>query len=202
MKTVLKIGIDFDNTIICYDEVFNITGVKERLIPNDLPHGKNCVRNYLRENGQEEDWIKLQGLVYGTRLDDAYPYTGVKSFFSYCENISLSCSIISHKTVHPYRGFPYDLHKSAYQWLKKEEFDCDIYFELTIDEKIRRIEKLGCTHFIDDLPEFLMHPDFPENTKKILFDPLRHYTKETVDRRLKIVHSWSHILNMVKSGKL
>ena len=31
----------------------------------------------------------------------------------------------------------------------------------------------GCTHFIDDLPEFLAEPAFPKNTRKILFSPTR-----------------------------
>ncbi|NBX30725.1 hypothetical protein EBR04_09860 [bacterium] len=30
---------------------------------------------------------------------------------------------------------------------------------------------MGCTHFIDDLPELLSHPLFPANVRRILFDP-------------------------------
>ena len=37
--------------------------------------------------------------------------------------------------------------------------------------KIARIASVGCTHFIDDLPEFLGEPGFPAGVKKMLFDP-------------------------------
>ena len=31
----------------------------------------------------------------------------------------------------------------------------NVFFEVTKEEKIDRIESLGCTHFIDDLQKFL-----------------------------------------------
>ncbi len=198
----MKIGIDFDNTIICYDNVFNIVGLEKGLIPNDLPWGKNNVRNYLRAGGNEEEWIKLQGYVYGKRLMNAHPFEGVKDFFSYCKKTSIDCCIVSHKTLHPYRGYHYNLHKSAYQWLKQERFNCDIFFELTKEEKIHRISTLGCTHFIDDLPEFLSLPGFSENIVKILFDPLHQYTTNDIDHSLKKVQSWEEILNLLKKDLL
>ena len=33
-----------------------------------------------------------------------------------------------------------------------------MFFELTKEAKVARIGGLGCTHFIDDLPEFLREP--------------------------------------------
>jgi len=51
----------------------------------------------------------------------------------------------------------------------------DVYFELTKADKLRRIEQLGCTYFIDDLPEFLTDPQFPAAVQRILFDPAGRY---------------------------
>lgn len=45
------------------------------------------------------------------------------------------------------------------------------HFVQSRTEKIRKIAELGCTHFIDDLPEFLLEPLFPESVSRILFDP-------------------------------
>lgn len=201
-KNKIKIGIDFDNTIICYDTVFNKVGIEKELIPQNLSCGKNNVRNYLRTHGKEEEWIKLQGYVYGERLFDASPFEGVKKFFSYCSKADIHFCIISHKTLHPYLGYPYDLHRSAYQWLEQENFDCDIFFELSKEEKINRISEQRCTHFIDDLPEFLTLPGFPDPIVKILFDPLEHYSEDKIDSSLKLVRSWEEILILLQKDML
>lgn len=39
------------------------------------------------------------------------------------------------------------------------------------EEKLARIAALGCTHFLDDLPEVLLAPGFPAGTAPILFAP-------------------------------
>ena len=44
-----------------------------------------------------------------------------------------------------------------------------LYFEPTRDDKIERIARLGCTHFIDDLEEVLEHSRFPAGVRRILF---------------------------------
>ena len=65
-----------------------------------------------------------------------------------------------------------------------------IFFELTKKAKLERIAKAGCTHFIDDLPEFLAEPDFPPNVVRILFDPKIRLPEEPAVRR---VTSWADI---------
>ena len=44
-----------------------------------------------------------------------------------------------------------------------------IFFELSKQEKIARILDLGCTHYIDDLPEILAM--LPNHVEKIFFAP-------------------------------
>ncbi|MFC1815187.1 haloacid dehalogenase-like hydrolase [Thermodesulfobacteriota bacterium] len=177
---MIRIGVDFDNTIICYDEVFQAVALEQGLIHKDLPPGKDSVRNFLRSIGKEDQWTELQGLVYGSRIDVAKPFPGVIDFFLYCRQNIIPVNIISHKTKYPYRGPRYDLHQAAFRWLELHGFfgpekiglsKKQVFFELSKDQKMDRIAQLKCTHFIDDLPEFLYEPSFPENVKRILFDP-------------------------------
>ena len=176
----VRIGVDFDNTIICYDGIFHKVALEKKLILSEVPAGKGQIRDYLREIGKEDEWTKMQGYVYGTRLKDATPFPGVTEFFLYCKQQDISVYIVSHKTHHPYMGPKYDLHRAAYEWLEFQGFfdpgkiglsDEDVFFELTKAEKLKRIADLECTHFIDDLPEFLCETDFPGFTDRILFDP-------------------------------
>jgi hypothetical protein len=176
----MRIGIDFDNTIICYDTVFHAAATEKGLIPEDLPLSKNRVRDYLREIGEEDAWTELQGYIYGTRMSDAKLFPGVSDFFLFCYKNRIPIFIISHKTRYAYRGPGHDLHHATFQWLERQNFFSpdgfglsidNIFLELTREEKIKRIIQLKCTHFIDDLPEFLSEPSFPSGVKRILFDP-------------------------------
>ncbi|MCC7145932.1 MAG: hypothetical protein IT443_05760 [Phycisphaeraceae bacterium] len=190
----MLIGIDFDNTIVCYDGVFHRVAVAEGLIPPVVGQGKNDVRDYLRSVGREEDWTRLQGLVYGRRILEARPYEGVLEFFRKAKREGLVVKIISHKTRQPYLGELYDLHEAALGWLRHYGFfdlggkvetpsacgglykensrgEGDVYLELTKEAKLRRIAEAGCTHFVDDLPEFLAESGFPGDVQKILWNP-------------------------------
>ena len=53
----MVLGLDFDNTIINYNELFHKIAFEKNLIPADLPKEKNAVRNYLRENEIENEII-------------------------------------------------------------------------------------------------------------------------------------------------
>ncbi len=175
----LRIGIDFDNTIACYDTVFYKAALEKNWIPKDLPSSKSAVRNYLRSIGKEEDWTELQGYVYGSRMDLVQPFPGIDRFLSLCREKQIPTFIISHKTLYPFLGPRYDLHQSARNWHEKQSF-CTMpaFFETTLQNKLRRIGEQQCTHFIDDLPELLAEPEFPSSVQKILFDPNRIYPQE------------------------
>ena len=173
-------GIDFDNTIVCYDRIFHRVAVERELIPLELTRTKDAVRDYLRSAGREDKWTEIQGYVYGVRMSEAEEFDGVGAFFCRCRELGAPVRIISHKTKRPYRGPACDLHEAALGWLKAHgAFDehgwgldsGDVFLELSKEEKLQRIGACGCTHFIDDLPEFLAEPAFPLETRKILFDP-------------------------------
>lgn len=192
------VGIDFDNTIVCYDRAFYRCALAKGLIPPSVMPAKNEIRNYLRKNGQEEEWINLQGLIYGAQMHEAEPFPGVIDFFKKCTRLDISVYIISHKTQYPFRGTKYDLHKATYEWITNQNIFSEtgarlsnnIFLELTKGEKIQRIIKQKCTHFIDDLPEFLSDSAFPSGVQRILFDP--HHLHEDADIDTH-VSSWSDV---------
>lgn len=193
----MRIGIDFDNTIICYDRVFNTVGVEKGLVPESLEIGKGFVRDYLREQGKEKEWIWLQGYVYGSRLSDAEPYEGFHEFLDDCRANRIDCAVISHKTIHPYSGDTYNLHDAAHEWIKAQSLGIPTFFELTKENKIKRINELGCSVFIDDLPEFLSLPGFSGNLTRILFDPLQHHKGSC--NGILYAASWKEIHLIVKN---
>jgi hypothetical protein len=176
VATELHIGVDFDNTIVCYDEVFHRLAVVEKLIPATLPRDKTSIRDYLRTENREDRWTAMQGLVYGKWMPDARPFDGILAFLAGCAEKELPVSIISHRTRQPLVGEPFDLHAAAFHWLEKNRFfdfvPVDhIFFEQTRDDKVTRVCRSACTHFIDDLPEFLNEPLLPPALSRILFDP-------------------------------
>lgn len=174
------IGSDFDNTIVCYDDVIRAAALERKLIPGCLPPGKGPVRDHLRAAGREDDWTELQGYVYGPGMKNAAPFPGALEVLSRCAAAGHTVLIISHRTRHPYLGEKHDLHAAARAWMEDNGlFDPalvglkreNVFLELTKKEKLQRIGETACGMFIDDLPEFLSEPDFPPGVERILFDP-------------------------------
>ena len=92
------IGVDLDNTIVCYEGIFNEIGIKYGFIDADIQESKIAVRDHLRSVGREDDWTLLQGLVYGPMMARAKPYPGVSEFFEGCRKSEIKGYIISHRT--------------------------------------------------------------------------------------------------------
>lgn len=178
MSIARRIGIDFDNTIVTYDEVFYKYALKSQLIPKGVKKNKQAVRDAIRVLPQGNDkWTLLQGLVYGSYMDEAELVKGVEGFFEACRKNSCKISIISHKTIYPAMGPRINLQAAAKRWLKDRDFlsefgltEKDIVFEETLQGKFDRIAGKSCAYFIDDLKETLLHPDFPKGVAKILYN--------------------------------
>lgn len=199
----MLVGIDFDNTIVCYDALFYRLASERGLVPAHLPATKSHVRDHLRQNGREPDWTELQGIAYGPRIVDADPFPGIKEFLMHCRDKNVSCVIISHKTRFPYLGEPHDLHDAAHRWLGAHGFyemgqtglsPRSVHLALTKEDKLRRIGDLNCDVFIDDLPEFLGENSFPSKPKRVLFDPSAAYRDE---RRFARAESWAQIADII-----
>lgn len=191
----MHIGIDFDNTIVSYDALFYKVALEQGVIPPTLAVSKLAVRNHLRAIDQEEIWTEMQGYVYGARMDEASMYPGVLEFFRWAQVQKIDLSIVSHKTRHPFIGPQYDLHNAARQWVEHHLIEdgmrlidpARVNFELTKDEKIKRIGAIGCDCFIDDLPEIFIAETFPAPVRRVLFDPeANHPAVPGID----VVNSW------------
>jgi hypothetical protein len=174
------IGIDLDNTLVCYDDLFHRVACEEGLIEPSMPGDKQKIRDAIRLlPGGESRWTRLQTIVYGPRNHAATLFDGGDAFLRRCALARIRTVIISHKTHFAMLdGKRVDLRQSALQWMEAKGFfrdfgfsRRDVYFESTRAEKIQRIRTLRCTHFIDDLAEVFTDRSFPHETQKLLFAP-------------------------------
>jgi hypothetical protein len=172
------LGLDFDNTLVRYDKLFHQLALEKDLIEESLPADKAAVRDYLRSQGQDEQFTLLQGEVYGLRILEAEPAPGMLEALNELHLRGIPMVLVSHKTRTPYKGPAYDLHRAAWSWLEKHNFfskeglswkTSQVYFENSKGEKVNRIKALNCSHYIDDLPEILNQ--IPINISTILYSP-------------------------------
>jgi len=177
----VRIGIDFDNTIACYDRSFPFVANLLGLLNQPEADSKSKVKKQLglQKNG-DINWQHLQGKVYGRYMLEATIFPGFIEFLYLSKLRGHQLYIISHKTK--FGHFDKELvplRDQAFKWLDINDLVGDsvfaipkknIYFEETREDKINRINELDCTYFIDDLSEIFAHGLFPANTKKILFN--------------------------------
>jgi hypothetical protein len=199
----MRIGIDFDNTIACYDGVFHAAALERGLIPAGLGRDKNSVRDHLNGSGRKDDFTELQGYVYGARMDLVSPYPGFAEFVAAARKAGHELFVVSHKTRHPILGPKHDMHAAARGFLTDRALmgegaeqiaPANVFFELTKDEKVARARKLACEVFVDDLPEILAMGGFPDGMRKILFDPENQFAGATGDGAQFDRHaSWASI---------
>jgi hypothetical protein len=180
MHTPKRIGIDFDNTLIDYDEVFRTVARERGLVGPGLVGGKEAVRAAVRglPDG-ETQWQRLQGAVYGRGIAAAVMFDGAEAFLRRARAEGHEVLIVSHKTEFGhFDAARLNLRDAALAWMQhKGFFQADglgvpaenVHFSATRSEKLERIGQLGVTHFIDDLPEVLDDPAFPTGVVKILF---------------------------------
>jgi hypothetical protein len=180
LRRKFVIGMDLDNTLVCYDELFHLAACEEGLIGPSVPRNKEKIRDAIRllPDGQRR-WTRLQALVYGPRIHAATLFEGAGVFLRHCAGSRIQIRIVSHKTrFATLDGRRVDLRRPALQWLETKGFFSDfglspgdVFFESTRAEKIQRIQALRCTHFIDDLTQVFTQDAFPRETQKLLFAP-------------------------------
>lgn len=181
---MFRIGIDFDNTIACYDSAFVSVAALLGISLLDKPSNKVEVKREIHSQVQGDlVWQRLQGQVYGTHMRLATPFPGIHEFITLAQMRGHEVFVVSHKSV--YGHFDADrvpLRSQAKLWLDENNFfqssklslqKNNIFFESTREEKIRRIIELKCTHFIDDLIDVFDEDIFPPSVKKLLFNPAK-----------------------------
>ena len=180
LKNYRRIGIDLDNTIACYEKVFEPIAIDMGLIPGR----KECwsklqIRETLQKKGRNDLWTHLQGEVYGPGMQRATIFAGVREYFLEAAKRGYEVWIVSHRSRRPAIGTPHDLWLSAVQWLNTagllrpegKVLRNRLLLAPTREAKVREIIRIGCTDFIDDLPEVFSHQLFPRNIHAHLFDP-------------------------------
>lgn len=95
-QSPMLLGIDFDNTIVCYDALFHRVCRERGLIPAEVPINKTDVRNYLHQAGREDAWTEMQGYVYGAQMSEASPFP--ESWISFVPAGRLPCPAGSSAT--------------------------------------------------------------------------------------------------------
>jgi hypothetical protein len=179
----MRIGLDFDNTIVCYNEAIVILAEKLFELPPDLLRTKLSVRNFLRATGREPEWSAFQGELYGPGMDHAQPFEGAIATMQDLVAMGHDLVIISHRSRRPYAGEPHDLHLAARNWVTNR-LQCEglfermgeksaVHFLETLEQKVAMVAELNCAVFLDDLPEVLAARGFPIDTYPILFTPSR-----------------------------
>ena len=176
------IGVDFDNTIAAYDQVFYEAALERGLIPAGVEPRKRAIRDRLRlESDGELAWQRIQGLVYGPLMPRARLMAGVEDFLLNCRRAGFRVVVVSHKTEYGhFDETRTNLRDAALAWMTAAGFfdparfgleRRDVYFESSREAKARRIAALACSDFIDDLEEVFLEPDFPAGTFKVLLAP-------------------------------
>ncbi len=193
------IGIDFDNTVINYDEIMFEMASASNFINGGAHKSKKSIRdNIQKQHDGEYKWQNLQAMIYGPEIGKAKTAEGIIPFLYKCTTNKIPVYIISHKTRHPTMNTAgINLRDTALNWMHVNGFFSsraisreNVFFESTRQKKIGRIKKLKCTHFIDDLEEMFLETTFPTGTFKILYSPHAPFSKSPP---FMPVRSWDEI---------
>jgi len=167
---------------VSYDDLMRRAAVDRALLGQAEGRTKRDVRDLIRQLPDGElEWQRLQALVYGPLMREAQPIAGAEEFIRRCRGEGIEVFIVSHKTEYAsYDETRTNLRTAALEWMSLHRFfepdglDLDrdhVYFESTRADKIERIRRIGCSHFIDDLEEVFLEPGFPPGVEKILYAP-------------------------------
>ncbi len=199
----MLIGLDFDNTIVCYDKA--IARLAEELfdLPTDLPRTKLALRDFLRQTNRESEWTGFQGALYGPGMVYAEPFDQALETMQALKDMGHSLSVVSHRSLRPYAGPAYDLHAAARAWVEQRLVNSGlienemVQFHETREQKINAIINLGCKVFLDDLPEVLEDECFPSTCWPILFDPASSHAQSKSQR----VTHWGEVAGLIRHLK-
>ena len=204
----MRIGLDFDNTIVRYDEVFRQAAERRGLLAPGFAGSKQQVRELIRSRPDGElSWQALQGYVYGRGIERATLFPGVSAFLKRARAQGDTVLIVSHKTEHGhFDPEKINLRSAAIQWMEEREFFSDwgfsmspgdVHFASTRSEKLGRIAELKCDVFVDDLEEVLADAEFPDGVRRILFSDR---AEATGDLPYHVCRDWRAIEEIVFFG--
>lgn len=181
-----RIGIDLDNTILFYESLFHSLARTESWIDDDCPVGKSAIKENLKSRcGDdilgEQRWQQIQAWAYGKNIAGAEIEEGFLDFIRQARSRGDELFIVSHKTEFSEYDPAVNLRQHALDTLNQRGFfrplpaqglgfsPADVFFVSSLEEKNAKIAELELTHFIDDLPKVLLHPEFPAQTARLWF---------------------------------
>lgn len=174
---IKSLGLDLDNTVIDYGPAYArlADSLKVDVQVADREHIRAQLR---RSEFDDEEWQHFQSVLYTEGLELAIPAEGVSDLLTTCCDLGLEVHIVSHKTTHGPRNFgARELRPPAQRWLERHLISHGlldsqrIWFTDSLAEKIDTIAALNLDVFIDDLPQVLDHPEWPNRTLGIQYAP-------------------------------
>ena len=179
---MIKLGIDLDNTIISYDDLIHNLAKKKfsKIKLSKNTKSKKIIKNKIIKFYNNDQWTKLQGIIYGEKILEAKLFSNFKEAIQKLKN-EFEIFIISHKTNKAAIGKDINLRSAAKKFLKKNDISfCKnelinknkILFASTQKEKIKLIKNKGIDIFIDDLDIVLQA--LPNQIKKMHFSKKKY----------------------------
>ena len=170
----MKVGFDFDNTLINYYGVFFEVAYSKGLIPLNIKKDKNSVKDYLNKNSQGELFTEIQGLVYGKEILRSCPskniLIGLNDLLKKEKKANLF--IVSHKTKYPFIGEKIYLREAANRWIKSIELASSFgskinenYMEIRYEDLVTKPEEIikkTC-----DFINIVYDPEMLDHTKQV-----------------------------------
>lgn len=201
------VGLDLDNTIIDYDHAFAAVAIELGLAPPGARgEGKHEIKERICSGPEgERAWMRLQGQIYGARIQFARPHAGAKEALIHLRTACGAVSVVSHKTKFGhFDATGVDLREAARGWLRHHGLigsadaplsEADVYFEPDREAKIERINVLHCDAFVDDLLEVLEAPGFPKGVRRLWFRP---GTAVPAPATVVLCRSWAEIVDALR----
>lgn len=199
----MRVGIDIDNTLICYDKAFASLAKKTGF---DVPSSasKQETKAWFHKHGLHKEFTILQGQIYGEFIFLAHIFEGVLHFIADAIRQGHQLYLVSHKTKYPIKGHQVDLHEAAINFLSEQNIVCNqkpntvplnhVYFAQTLESKVQKIADLNLDFFIDDLLVVLTHEKFPETSRPIWFSSEKTCNNNPQIQRCE---SWVSIYNEI-----
>lgn len=196
----LHIGLDLDNTIICYNAIF-LQAARERgwISQYERINQADLKRLLIAADGDDHRWQWLQGQIYGLRAAEAAPFDDVIAVLRRWQENGYRVTVVSHKTNYSNWDPTIALRDAAAHWLARHKFvdqdknnsllDC-VLFESSHQEKLARIRRLACDIFVDDKLSILTDHQFPPETIPVHFAP---FEKNESSASPLVVRTWEAI---------
>ena len=198
----MRVGIDIDNTLICYDKASSLAKKTGFDVPSSA--SKQETKAWFHKHGYMKN---LQFFKVRFMENSSFWRTYLRRcahFIADAIRQGHQLYLVSHKTKYPIKGHQVDLHEAAINFLSEQNIVCNqkpntvplnhVYFAQTLESKVQKIADLNLDFFIDDLLVVLTHEKFPETSRPIWFSSEKTCNNNPQIQRCE---SWVSIYNEI-----